>query len=1195
MSNSLEFYNRAAGADSQLRSDELPMNFPAHIRLEQLNSDSLTFGYLRSQTKAEKNTPGIDMRLRICTQQSHISCLVVQWVVRWKKEGVEALQRTRKELFLTGLNTSSDIEVVNPGDTAEIAKDTGTPESHVKDLASQNALAQIRITLLPDNGVLACNLLTDALCGDATSDFVKLAAMLASKDPITLTMTAKGSSENLRDIIGGVADAFAADREAGDFVNLKAWWPTEKRPNPQLGMGLTAEARPQVRIPIKFNIFNLEEYVTMLYYGIVPQLELVEARTKEQPLVRVRFAEIGTAGNRRYWAFIEPVDEMRLETGDSITLNFKVDMGSKEDNWQGTVAQTPSFTPWGDTAVHLARKWRRDDLSADGGTWDDLDLPAEAIVTVGEETTIDEIRRRLTDCRCVEAILGVNDSDLALRRQVNGVNALWLDRHAPQTRQKVQTLLGNKPALLSRKSAFSHMPTLAREDIERDIATSVSKANLDSAQEHALHALTEELPSGIHIVFGGAGTGKSQVAREAINVALRIRQRTNTKTRILVVCPSNKYTDEVAQKIRAEAIEVCGGTDMPCIIRAHASDTDHSVATAAASESRRKQNAMPARQPLQQDAEATALLNELAGAQEVLKLYQAHVARKFAGIKDSRMQLLDMSLGNHILQATRGGSKFARFREFLSQWERNEEFSAEQKAAFKEQYNEAVELVLGTLADIVVTTMSQALTPAMYASFRPDWVVAEELGRVAEGEFAAMTAFYSPHHMILVGDVYQLAPVVKMPRDAEYFRGQLSTSPLTRMIATGYRQTEMSTQHRSHQSITELLRELAYPTVKAGPAVAERASCGAIQRLFRQLFGPALQSTVAWAETTGGTDIDSRRSAFNIGNVKVGLYWLARMIKGGVRPSDIMILVPYTAQICLYEEMLRKSASWYTDHTPMPANESLAEVRVESIDNVQGTESSVVILDTTVSDRLGFMAVRNRIVVALSRAKDGVLLIGSSKLLESNTKRGRKLQETALSKTWEHCKRAGTWFENQAEHELPLDDILAARQDARDDFNEPLRIASGVTRADPPSFEFSPAGDPASRWNDDQAATDDPAKRWPNHDDHDDQAPASRWDDDQSVNVRMDLGAQETTSGGATTDEDVQMDLGAQETTSGGATTEEDVQMALRGKETTSGGPTTDEDVKMTSGGAPVNADDAADGTEEKQGYSALGAMGTGS
>jgi hypothetical protein len=85
----------------------------------------------------------------------------------------------------------------------------------------------------------------------------------------------------------------------------------------------------------------------------------------------------------------------------------------------------------------------------------------------------------------------------------------------------------------------------------------------------------------------------------------------------------------------------------------------------------------------------------------------------------------------------------------------------------------------------------------------------------------------------------------------------------------------------------------------------------------------------------------------------------ARSLHANISARDIMIVAPYMAPCEEYVgqlELMGKSAG-------------LADIRVRTVDGVRGGEAPVVILDMTITDRLGFLTKPNRLNVALSRER----------------------------------------------------------------------------------------------------------------------------------------------------------------------------------------------------------------------------------
>jgi superfamily I DNA and/or RNA helicase len=65
----------------------------------------------------------------------------------------------------------------------------------------------------------------------------------------------------------------------------------------------------------------------------------------------------------------------------------------------------------------------------------------------------------------------------------------------------------------------------------------------------------------------------------------------------------------------------------------------------------------------------------------------------------------------------------------------------------------------------------------------------------------------------------------------------------------------------------------------------------------------------------------------------------------------------------------------------------LKEVYVTVVDNYQGEENDIILLSLVRSnkeERIGFLAEENRVCVALSRAKEGLFVVGNMEMLSAH-------------------------------------------------------------------------------------------------------------------------------------------------------------------------------------------------------------------
>jgi hypothetical protein len=80
-----------------------------------------------------------------------------------------------------------------------------------------------------------------------------------------------------------------------------------------------------------------------------------------------------------------------------------------------------------------------------------------------------------------------------------------------------------------------------------------------------------------------------------------------------------------------------------------------------------------------------------------------------------------------------------------------------------------------------------------------------------------------------------------------------------------------------------------------------------------------------------------------------------------------------------------------------------------SFDEAQGSQRSILMMDITASEKLGFLKSTNRIVVGISRACDGILIVrnGDGLVFRPKIVKMRK----RVPSTWKYCKNNDSWFE----------------------------------------------------------------------------------------------------------------------------------------------------------------------------------------
>ena len=125
---------------------------------------------------------------------------------------------------------------------------------------------------------------------------------------------------------------------------------------------------------------------------------------------------------------------------------------------------------------------------------------------------------------------------------------------------------------------------------------------------------------------------------------------------------------------------------------------------------------------------------------------------------------------------------------------------------------------------------------------------------------------------------------------------------------------------------------------------------------------------VRFIDTSGSSYEEERETAGNsLGNPMEAVLAIRKamdLIGLGVRPQDIAIITPYTAQVRLLREQMKNEA-----------------VEIGSIDGFQGREKEAVILSLVRSNpdnEIGFLRDTRRMNVALTRARRKLIVIGDS-------------------------------------------------------------------------------------------------------------------------------------------------------------------------------------------------------------------------
>ena len=298
--------------------------------------------------------------------------------------------------------------------------------------------------------------------------------------------------------------------------------------------------------------------------------------------------------------------------------------------------------------------------------------------------------------------------------------------------------------------------------------------------------------------------------------------------------------------------------------------------------------------------------------------------------------------------------------------EMSDQFSA--LCAEVEELTRQIDLcILKEAAVIGMTTTGAAKNSQLIRQLKPRIVVVEEAAEVLE---AHIIANLTPQvqHLILIGDHQQLRP-----SNAEFAlskHANIDISLFERLIKNGVEHVTLNYQHRMRPQISSLVRPI-YPELLDHDVVMRRENVyGVKENIF--FIDHEIPEDHADQENTTKTH---RYEAVYLS--RLANYLLNR----GYGKEEITILTFYQGQkFAILDELRRLDI----------------RLRVSTVDKYQGEENRIVLFSVVRSNKannIGHCKIDNRVCVALSRAKDGLFMIGNSASL-------RKASENTKSNLW---------------------------------------------------------------------------------------------------------------------------------------------------------------------------------------------------
>ncbi|KAM9362141.1 3'-5' exoribonuclease HELZ2-like [Symphorus nematophorus] len=281
--------------------------------------------------------------------------------------------------------------------------------------------------------------------------------------------------------------------------------------------------------------------------------------------------------------------------------------------------------------------------------------------------------------------------------------------------------------------------------------------------------------------------------------------------------------------------------------------------------------------------------------------------------------------------------------------------------------------------DIILCTCTQSSTPSLTKTVSARQILIDECGMATEPQTLIPLVCNKPEKIVLIGDHKQLRPIVK---NARVRKLGMAKSLFERYHTMHEKRAVMLvTQYRMHESICKFPSD-AYYEGKLETGVEQPSSVLRVDgRIMPIVFGDIVGKTVSLVVSTAKGNEKSKANKEERDKVIDIAQELVKTAK--IKQQSIVILSPYNAQVSEIKEELKKK--------------NMTGITVTTITKSQGSEWRYVIMSTVcslpskeiesepdgawMSKHLGFVGDPNQINVGITRAKEGLCIIGNQKLL----------------------------------------------------------------------------------------------------------------------------------------------------------------------------------------------------------------------
>jgi cellular nucleic acid-binding protein len=968
--------------------------------------------------------------------EEHITACGITFQVSYETGGMPTrrLHKTASVRF-TDANIAGDVEV----DTADVASPVirrllrPTTLEHLTRILPQDAttlrLYHIRFVVASDKlGLDARTLLGEYFFvngdfGPFTPQIHKARDILLNSPAVVVHFFTLGTEW----LDGHIASLNAGLQQQRVDNPLGRWW-KNRNVNVQLGMQLSVEDRPSYKIPARYQFDSVLEYFTVQFYAAVASLEAVD-QNPQVPTV-IRLITFPGGADRVYYAAIQMVNGLALRTDSIIDVSFLGEDADSQTSWKGVIVNATPFSSGYDYCAFVFRPRVGHEFAPNPA------FAPEHVLSSDDFTTVGDLSEALITAEGIECLVTERVPKVGISREINSLRHLWQGGDSFRIERRIA--LSNNFIDLPRINYFGcDIAKYGKDSV--DNALEAVLPLLDEEQKGACTAL-KHMTGSVLLIQGPGGVGKSTFLIVLVRYQYRLGSPQQDPARIWVLSPLNRQLDMLAETINNALMEeyealIAQGrpAKFPIVLRRHMRSTEIKVYKRDAVVQRTAAG-IDTRPEYFEEQDDYATIDEDASMLNVaFLLYRTFKASNATGF-DKRLQVIDLSEGQWLLRlagvpdsdgnlhpiADPDRTKYAEFRQYLHRFAIGDNMTQDDKIGLTLAANVVIadlakkaDVILMT-PDVVSQTRAHSISAAR-AVFHDEAGKASELGSVAGFAWSRPYSIQGglqiqagdPVPQVLLGDIYQPKPTLGPDFD-DPFRHQKSVSLYARLLAAGADTVWFSLQHRFVEDIACLVNTvLPHGQLQTSPTVKDRKQSKLAASFFKDVL--RCDRSVAFLAVNGTMQVNEfSQSTYNLVHARRAFWVAMALIDFGFKPSDVGLAVPYTAQLAVYSAALHALKEWcYAQQDGSKWREFapvVSEIKIFTVDGIQGGQVEFLVYDTTVAGPLKFVRDTARNLLAITRPRAGLIIVGSPRAVHNHYAGDKTFTNTAYYKIEKWCK-----------------------------------------------------------------------------------------------------------------------------------------------------------------------------------------------